>query len=211
MDGLGGPGTLGRMRLLLIRHGQTDSNVQHLLDTAFPGAPLNERGRVQAEDLVEALKDEKIDAIYASTRTRAQETAAPLAEARGLRVEVIDGLEEIAAGNEEMSSDWAKYVDVLSQWSPSNLDVGLEGGETAREFLERYMGALQQIEGAGHENVAAVSHGAALRVIGLTLAPRTDPAIAMPLANTQWLTLEGNSTEGWRLVAWGEHAIPQNA
>ena len=36
------------MRLLLLRHGQTESNVIGALDTAVPGAPLNELGLRQA-------------------------------------------------------------------------------------------------------------------------------------------------------------------
>ena len=43
------------MRLLLIRHGQTEANVNRQLDTAHPGLPLNERGLSQAEALVASL------------------------------------------------------------------------------------------------------------------------------------------------------------
>ncbi|NLE97496.1 MAG: histidine phosphatase family protein, partial [Propionibacterium sp.] len=154
------------MRLILIRHGQTDSNLNRLLDTAHPGAPLNDTGQQQAAALVHQLADERIDALYASTLTRAQETAAPLAEARGLEVEIIDGIQEIAAGVEEMNADWTRYVGVLETWSPDNLDVGVEGGETAREFLTRYSEAMRKIEADGHEVAALVSHGAAMRVMG---------------------------------------------
>jgi broad specificity phosphatase PhoE len=38
------------MRLLLIRHAQTTSNVLHLLDTAEPGAALTEVGRHKLQD-----------------------------------------------------------------------------------------------------------------------------------------------------------------
>lgn len=71
------------MRLLLVRHGQTPSNVRFLLDTAVPGPGLTELGERQAAALPEALAGEDIDALYASTLTRAQLTAAPLAGARG--------------------------------------------------------------------------------------------------------------------------------
>ncbi len=73
------------MRLLLIRHGQTHSNVSGSLDTARPGADLTDLGREQAELLVERLKDEPVDALHASTLVRTQQTIAPLARARGWR------------------------------------------------------------------------------------------------------------------------------
>ena len=59
------------MRLILIRHGQTQSNVDGALDTAFPGAPLDDVGLAQAEALVYAIAHEAIDALYCSTLTRA--------------------------------------------------------------------------------------------------------------------------------------------
>ena len=191
------------MRLLLIRHGQTQSNVNRELDTAFPGAPLNEAGLAQAEALVEALAHERIDALYCSTLTRAQQTAAPLAASRALEAVIVDGIQEIAAGVEEMSTNWQPYVDMLNSWSPTNLDVGLEGGETARQFVTRFTNAVAAMEQAGDEHVALVSHGAALRVWAIT----QDPAVgdlAPHLDNTQWITLTGSMTAGWRIERWGD-------
>ncbi len=191
------------MRLLLIRHGQTQSNVNRELDTAFPGAPLNETGLAQAEALIEALAHERIDALYCSTLTRAQQTAAPLAAARALEAVVVDGIQEIAAGVEEMSTNWQPYVDMLNSWSPTNLDAGLEGGETARQFVTRFTNAVAAMEQAGDEHVALVSHGAALRVWAIT----QDPAVgdlAPHLDNTQWITLTGSMTAGWRIERWGD-------
>ena len=192
------------MRLLLIRHGQTQSNVNRELDTAFPGAPLNETGLAQAEALVEALAHERIDALYCSTLTRAQQTAAPLAAARALEAVIVDGIQEIAAGVEEMSTNWQPYVDMLNSWSPTNLDVGLEGGETARQFVTRFTNAVAAMEQAGDEHVALVSHGAALRVWAITQDPSIGFDLAPPLANTQWITLNGSLTTGWRIERWGD-------
>ena len=190
------------MRLLLIRHGQTQSNVNRELDTAFPGAPLNEAGLAQAEALVEALAHERIDALYCSTLTRAQQTAAPLAASRALEAVIVDGIQEIAAGVEEMSTNWQPYVDMLNSWSPTNLDVGLEGGETARQFVTRFTNAVAAMEQAGDEHVALVSHGAALRVWAITQDPTIGFDLAPPLANTQWITLNGSMTAGWRIERW---------
>ena len=81
------------MRLLLIRHGQTPSNVIGALDTAIPGPGLTELGLEQADAVPAALSAEPIGAIFASTQLRAQLTAAPLAEDRGLTVEIRSGLQ----------------------------------------------------------------------------------------------------------------------
>ena len=196
------------MRLLLIRHGQTQSNVNRELDTAFPGAPLNETGLAQAEALVEALAHERIDALYCSTLTRAQQTAAPLAASRALEAVIVDGIQEIAAGVEEMSTNWQPYVDMLNSWSPTNLDVGLEGGETARQFVTRFTNAVAAMEQAGDEHVALVSHGAALRVWAITQDPSVGMDNAHPLENTQWIVLNGSTADGWKIERWGNYVVP---
>jgi broad specificity phosphatase PhoE len=67
------------MHLLLLRHGQTGSNVIGALDTAVPGAPLTELGERQAAAVPGALQP--IDSITVSTLLRTQQTAAPLAAA----------------------------------------------------------------------------------------------------------------------------------
>ncbi len=196
------------MRLILIRHGETQSNVNRQLDTAFPGAPLNEQGLAQADALVDALAHEHIDALYASVLTRAQQTAAPLARARELDVTVVDGIKEIAAGVEEMSTDWSVYIGVLNSWAPDNLDVGIDGGETAREFLTRFTNAVAAMEQAGDEAVALVSHGAALRVWALAQDPSLGMEHAPPLRNTQWIVLTGSMSSGWTIERWGDHIRP---
>ena len=73
-----------RMHLLLVRHGRTAANVDLLLDTAHPGSPLDAQGQAQAGALVDRLAGEPIEAIFSSDHTRARQTAAPLAAARGL-------------------------------------------------------------------------------------------------------------------------------
>ncbi|MCV9993183.1 histidine phosphatase family protein [Paeniglutamicibacter sp. ZC-3] len=112
------------MRLILIRHGQTTSNVGHHLDTGEPGASLTDLGREQARALPAALAATTIEAIYASTLLRTQQTAAPLAAALGLEVGIRAGLREIPAGTLEMANDEASieaYLSVAFGWADGPL------------------------------------------------------------------------------------------
>lgn len=84
--------------LLFIRHGENDFVKKGLLAGHTPGIHLNEKGRAQAQDLAESLKDVPIAAIYSSPLERAVETAAPLAKNRGLRIQVRRGLIETDIG-----------------------------------------------------------------------------------------------------------------
>jgi serine/threonine-protein phosphatase PGAM5 len=67
-------------RLLLIRHGQYDEREEGTKD-------LTALGRAQAKRIGKALKNDRIDAVYASTMLRARTTAALIAESRSLMVQ----------------------------------------------------------------------------------------------------------------------------
>jgi probable phosphoglycerate mutase len=62
------------IRILLIRHGETDFNLTHHFQGRID-IPLNKEGENQAQALALALKDESLTAIYSSPLIRAMETA----------------------------------------------------------------------------------------------------------------------------------------
>ncbi|GAG43706.1 unnamed protein product, partial [marine sediment metagenome] len=79
------------MRLILVRHGETDTNKARLA-LGQADVELNEHGRWQAQRLAASLKREPIAAIYSSPLKRALATAEPIASSHGLEVQVDDGL-----------------------------------------------------------------------------------------------------------------------
>ncbi|GAA4056548.1 histidine phosphatase family protein [Streptomyces shaanxiensis] len=196
------------MRLLLIRHGQTPSNLDHLLDTAVPGPGLTDLGERQAATLPEALADEDIEAIYVSTLTRTQRTAAPLAAARGLDVIVRDGIRELSAGDLEMlpgdTEQGALYMKTAFAWAAGDTELRMPGGESGAEALARYDAVVAEAADSGARVVAMVSHGAAIRVWTAARAVNVDVpfAAAHPLENTGVVILEGSPADGWKALAW---------
>ncbi|MGW6909497.1 histidine phosphatase family protein [Streptomyces sp. NPDC054940] len=196
------------MRLLLVRHGQTPSNLEHLLDTAVPGPGLTALGERQAAALPEALAGEDIEAIYVSTLTRTPLTAAPLAAARGLDVIVRDGIREVTAGDLEMlpgeSEQGALYMKTVFAWAAGDTELRMPGGESGAEVLARFDAVVSEAAGRGFGTVALVSHGAAIRLWTAARAVNVDVpfAAAHPLENTGVVILEGSPADGWKALAW---------
>ena len=189
------------MRLILVRHGRTDSNVGLLLDTGEPGAELDESGLEQAASLVERLSEHPIDAVFASNLVRTQQTARPLAEARGLEVRVLPGLREIPAGEDEMSADARRYIGALIAWGEGDLHARVPGGENALEFFARYDDAIDTVAASGAEVAMVVSHGAALRVWATARVAGFREALGPAhLDNTGVIVVDGSPAEGWVLV-----------
>ncbi|MFG2679725.1 histidine phosphatase family protein [Streptomyces sp. NPDC048392] len=202
------------MRLLLIRHGQTPSNLKHLLDTAEPGPGLTSLGQEQAAALPDALASEEIDALYASTLVRTRLTAAPLASATGLEVRVRAGIRELAAGDLEMRGDDEAahtYMHTAFAWSAGDVGLRMPGGENGVEALARFDAVVAEAHEGGAETAALVSHGAVIRMWVAARADNVDVVHAArhPLANTGVVILTGSPDEGWRVLLWeGESLGP---
>lgn len=200
------------MRLLLLRHGQTPSNVSGLLDTAAPGPGLTELGTRQAAAVPGALDGVPIDAIVVSSLTRTTLTAAPLAHQRALPAMRIDGLREIEAGRLELAADsdaHRTYLGTAFGWARGDLDRRIPGGPDGHQFLRRFDAALATVAAQGWHTVVAVSHGAAIRawasarVAGVDL----DEVASTPLANTGLFEIDGDQTRGWQMVRWNPDPI----
>ena len=137
-----------QIRILLVRHGETDWNKFR----RFQGrsdVPLNRTGRDHAHALALALKQEPITAIYSSPLLRALQTAriikafhpsAPLLQ--------VEGLVEMDLGDFEgmLAQQWAdEYPDFRKAWLETPLSVIMPGGESIQEVQTRAMDTLERI------------------------------------------------------------------
>lgn len=198
------------MRLLLVRHGETASNIERKLDTAMPGPPLTELGHKQARELADTLGAEDLVAVYASIGLRAQQTAQPTAERFGLPVQVLEGVEEIQVGSLEGRNDTAAYkayLETVIRWAEGALDVAFpDGGESGQQVLDRFLGAIESIRQDG--TVMVVTHGGAGRMGALALASNVPVELAENLLpNTGVVVLETEG-DGWMCRSWAGVEVP---
>ena len=148
------------MKLLLIRHGESEAD---LLDVHEGRAdfPLTERGRRQARSMAAAVaKRETVTKIYASTLTRAKETASFLSASTGIPVIFDEDLMEfnngLLAGLSRKEAD-EKYPIIPDL----PVDQAVYGMESMLAFRQRAERALKRIvtENNSDDTVAVVSHG----------------------------------------------------
>jgi broad specificity phosphatase PhoE len=200
------------MQLILVRHGQTTSNLTHTLDTRPPGADLTDLGREQARAVAGRLKDERIDAILASSLVRTQQTAAPLAVRLGVDVSIHDGLNEASAGSLEMRSDRPAiraYLKAYLAWINGDLAVRMPGGQTGREVVSLVDDVITVVEGRGVDGVVAFTHGATLRTWCSARVRNLDSRFiaANPVLNSGAVLREGSQKDGWSARSWQGHAL----
>ncbi len=147
---------------LFIRHGAHDY-LGRAIAGSKPGVHLNQRGREQAEHLIEKLSLLPIDAVFSGPLERVRETAEPLCRARNLPLQVVDEFTEIGFG------DWTDraFTDLAAEklWGHYNSfrsSTTAPGGELMLEVQARVVRKLTELR-ARHQFVAIVTHGDVIR------------------------------------------------
>jgi alpha-ribazole phosphatase len=165
------------MNLLLIRHGQTNWN----LEQRFQGQsdiPLNETGRKQAQSLAERLAAEHFDAIYSSDLQRATETANIITQMSGCKPDLR--LREVNFGDwEGLTYDEikAKHPAVLSAWENDIFKNAPPHGETLEGLAVRVQSMLDELrEKHEDQNILIVAHGGVLQAL-ICLALKLPPTM----------------------------------
>lgn len=141
------PGHQG-VRLLLVRHGETEWNRQ----TRFQGqidVPLNDNGKEQGRKAGEFLKDVVIDFAVSSSMLRPKETAELiLSHHPGVNLELEDGLREISHGLWEGKLETEieqEFPGELQRWRLVPAQVQMPKGENLEQVWQRSVVAWQEI------------------------------------------------------------------
>ena len=160
--------TLPVTRVFLARHGATQLTAEGRFSGSV-GVDLSEEGRWQASQLGERLRREQLSAAYASSMSRAFETARIVGEECDLVPETRDGLREISHGHWEgltRAEVEARFPEEYAAWEEDPFTYAPEGGESGVAVLARALPALREIV-TTHVGgrVLVVSHKATIRLL----------------------------------------------
>jgi broad specificity phosphatase PhoE len=157
-------------RLYLVRHGETDSNVEGRTQGARD-VPLNALGRRQADAVAARLSPTALTAVYASTSSRAIDTAAPIAVVGGLEVASDARFAELDQGDLDGLTGKElrhQHPEFLKRWRDEDpATLRMPGGETLGEVQQRMIEATESAVEAAPDDaaIAIVSHNLALRAL----------------------------------------------
>jgi len=150
------------MKVSLVRHGQTDFNLNNLMQ-GWIDIELNENGINQAIELAEKLKHIKFDIIYCSDLKRALKTAQIIKERNYYNVEIIidNRLREQNMGiwegmnfNEVLNENKEFFIKIKQNpflFNPPK-------GETFLELYSRIKAFIDDLENSDFENILIVGH-----------------------------------------------------
>tara|TARA_B100001115_G_C15842500_1_gene422904 strand:- start:2020 stop:3345 length:1326 start_codon:yes stop_codon:yes gene_type:complete len=141
------PSNIGNSRIILVRHGETDWN----MEGRFQGQidiPLNENGKIQAKQASEYLKVIKFNKAYSSSMKRPFETAKIILNKADLKINKIADLSEISHGlwegklENEIREKWPK---LLNDWHQRPEKVIMPEGESIRDVAKRAISSWENI------------------------------------------------------------------
>lgn len=103
------------IKIILVRHGETDWNKMRRFQGGASDIPLNTTGLSQADRIALKLKNEKLLAIYSSPLQRALNTAQSIARYHSLEINQVPSLKEIHVGSleGELSATFPQRFDEL--------------------------------------------------------------------------------------------------
>ncbi|MDD5479067.1 histidine phosphatase family protein [Rhodoferax sp.] len=194
-------------RLIVIRHGETAWNAQTRLQ-GHTDIALNEQGIWQAGQVAQALRDEAIDAVYASDLLRAWQTANAIAHATQAPLVAEPALRERAFGSFEghtYAELDTRYPEEALLWRQRDPEWTPPGGEsllTVRERISQIASTLANRHMGGQ--IVLVAHGGVLDQLyrlatGQALqAPRSWHLGNAAINRLLW------TPEGFTLVGWGD-------
>lgn len=150
--------------LILVRHGETEGNVQQVWHGAWD-SPLTKRGQLQVQATAVRIAQfhlqHAIKALYVSPLPRAQHTAAAIAAAIGLQPVIDAGLREFDLGEWEgrTFADLRHQENLWERWRQDPSFTPPQG-ESPRSFHARVVAALTRLT-AQHpaQTIVAVTHG----------------------------------------------------
>ncbi len=154
--------------VLLVRHGQTKSNVTGFY-MGWSDEDLNDVGYTQVRCLSSRLAGLPIASVYTSPLRRAYNTAAILAEPHQLKLKVFDELTEIQLG------DWqGLHIDETKRkwpelWQQSRIDpseLTMPNGESYRQVSERAIQAFERVvQASWGKQAVVVTHDAIVKTL----------------------------------------------
>ena len=152
-------------RLLLIRHAQTEWNIQRRFQ-GHGDSPITEEGQEQLQRLKSRLAGLEFDVVYSSDLRRTMETSKMLSGKQRVKeprlrergVGILEGL--------NLEQIMAEHAEAFRAFRSGDKDHQIEGGESLQNALNRAWTFLEEMpEKHPGAELAAVSHAGLIRLI----------------------------------------------
>lgn len=177
--------------LVLIRHGQSLSNVRKILSDDIDGFPLTENGIRQVEETAAVLSRFRFDGLWSSPVLRARQTAEIISRAIEVPVETVDDLRETEMG-------------IFNGMNSEEALMALESGHSY-ESWESHLRRLQRVMDAVDGKIICVSHAMPITVmVASMLSMNQEESRGIDISNSSITVLD---LEGRKILSIGSRRL----
>ncbi|MBC7517478.1 MAG: histidine phosphatase family protein [Microbacteriaceae bacterium] len=164
-------------QLYLVRHGETDWNVQRRIQGSTD-IPLNDNGRRQAKRTARLLAAGQWDAVFTSPLSRAHETATIITGELQLPApQLLPAVVERRYGDAE----GLDFYDVEARFPDG---VHVPGRELPAAVVQRALPALTDLaRQRPAQRIIVVTHGGVIRALLNAVVPEVDRFVGVLIAN----------------------------
>ncbi len=157
------------MKLILIRHGQSQYNVLRKINhSPHIKVSLTLQGEQEAKQAKQELENETWECMFVSELYRTQQTGAMINEGRSSPIIIDARINEYVNGYEGGSYDEYSSKTYLPEYAPHQ-------GESYLEFQERLRSFLKELFEKEYETVNIITHFSVIKAIYLLLFPQSEP------------------------------------
>ena len=154
------------MKLILVRHGETEKNVEGKLHSATDPEVLTKKGRQQMELTAKHLLKIRPSSIYCSKERRASESGKIVAKILKAPLSPISGLEERNWGD-FANKRWGEVRKILD---PMSLEERYKyippNGESWEKAEKRMVNVIKKIlKESRNKTTVIISHGGTIRIL----------------------------------------------
>lgn len=192
-------------RLILVRHGETlgQSSIRYYGAT---DVPLSNLGRAQAREARSRIPGETFEAVWASSLSRAWESAQIIAPSHPVRIE--SNFREIHFGRwEGMTREEIAIADpaLFADWQAQKPDFEFPEGEARGDFRRRIERGLSHLRASETQSVLVVAHKGVVRTLLELVTGQTLEAEMPPLGGV--IHASRGSSGAWSTGRLGSDAL----
>ncbi|MEG1059775.1 MAG: histidine phosphatase family protein [Clostridia bacterium] len=151
------------MKIFVLRHGQTDWNIESKL-LGKTDLPINQEGRYQALAVLSKIKKLDYNLVICSPKKRTRQTCNTVNREKNSYVIYNEKIVERSFG--ALEGKYAKDIENLNMYWDYNLNLVEKNVEPIKDFLSRVYSFMDEMRQTYHDkNILIVTHGGVCRAI----------------------------------------------
>ena len=193
------------LTLYLLRHGESEANVDRVFASFKVNPALSDAGVQQATMQAKSLEEIEFSAMYVSPLLRTRQTAGIVGKQRGLESILSEYIHEVNVGDldgkdQNDPNNWETFTGVIRKWGQGFSDFGFPNGETLNDVGKRFSKFLDELKGKHQKPVLVVGHCVLFMAVFWLFCENHAPEFEAGRMEYGHLSVISGNSDGFRIL-----------